>query len=239
MNSLLVLALACATTLGSGSAFQYGAPPDRERNGLIGPVWLVTENGDYGLRRTSIYDRKGNLIREEVNTGHGWQTKKIYEVSESEPFAMCYETLSGINSAPPSLALRPVSRGNCNEFYGIERVYKRTPEGEAILEERMSAGPELASRTVQVYDLRGRLIQSTYTNAIKLTIATSLYMYEGTAKQPSSFELQIDGRAVLKAWYEYKIDSQGNWISRKATKSENTGGLFGWDLDCNRTIIYY
>jgi hypothetical protein len=239
MNSLLVLALACATTLGSVSAFQYGAPPDRERNGLIGPVWLVTENGDHELRRTSIYDRKGNLTREEVNTGHGWQTKKTYEVSMSGPFAMCYEKLSSINSVPPSLALRPVSRSNCFEFYGIERVYKRTQEGEAILEERMRAGPELASRTLQVYDLRGRLIQSTYTNAMNLTIVTSLYMYEGTARQPSSLELQVDGRAVLKAWYEYKFDGQGNWISRKAIKSENTGGIFGWDLDCNRTIIYY
>jgi len=245
----------CVASIALGGGFK----PDRERDGLVGPVHTVTCEPAPGLNRSgacpflnATYDR------------HGWLREQVYPDANGSP-----SSRSVYRRDPATGRTEVTNVDGAGKPTGTKVIIRfDAARGEAVSETFDAQG--VAGREVQKYDRRGNLIEeksfywdgsirheSHFTHdehgrKIKLydydahgpEITTVVFSYDEAGQVAE--QTVYDEEGTLRGVYRntYTEDGHGNWV-RRSTRSCQPSREKGGELVCGapstetRRITYY
>jgi hypothetical protein len=230
---------------------------DRERDGLIGPVSMVTEDrlnaprqrGDLGSATRRTYSREGNLI--EINAPSFGSSRTIESFERvSEDARLLHRRFIGVSDmGPVPLVANPPRDKDGSELYTLrydyDSYYRREDGGKPTLEatsvqENLLAGGLVFRRKLYLFDAQSRLTEEIEVRAHDLIVRQTLYRYESpTARAPHYMEHRVDGLARYQVWLSYEFDKRGNWIKRTQVREEPFIPSSPPSNVTYRTISYY
>jgi TonB family protein len=237
-----------STMLLDSFALSQGKRSDREREGLVGQVRTIFEEGAYisgnpdkpteSSRyrvQSQTYDRPGNIVEQILYGGLGGTEVVERTLYGYDPEGHRLErSYMGGGIPDPSIKRPVLSNADKGEDGSLiaKRVIKYDGQGNSIEEAVYRGGGAFLYKDIYRYDARGRLIEWRSEHASGSSEKVT-YSYTGEGNFPAT-EVRSDGQKVN---YRYELDSEGNWIKRvglfERSKSKSIGETE------YRTIAYY
>jgi hypothetical protein len=223
---------------------------DRDRDGLVGPVYQVNEKLSQYFSNFYIittYSLDGDLIKIDAPYGNFHVIKTFKRINENTVL-MRYIDVGASNTGQLALAPLPLKDKDGAELYTFHYrdngVYKRNGDRLILeathIQESVMTGDRLVWRVFYLLDPQNRLTEKVEVHAHDLKTKQTIYKYDSLSiRAPQYVEHRVDGLTTGTQWFSYEFDDKGNWVKRTRVKEEPAIASSPPNDVTTRTIIYY
>ncbi|HQR37152.1 MAG TPA: hypothetical protein PLF26_02030 [Blastocatellia bacterium] len=236
MRIAVILLLATALPAWAGQT----RLPDREQEGLSGPVRTVTieveRPSDGAIRRdrleTLTFATSGDLTERVVYSGADVVARLTYHYDDKGYRHISSTSRDGVGLGIPPTRLRPRENPAIVLSQSADGTYAFCATagysaGGRLIEERVFAGDDptkggMLSRTI--YRFNGTVLPSEmllFAGWPERTVTRETYTYGTDGRLSESFSYGPSNVLPVKTVYTYELDDRGNWITRIETTTLN------------------
>ncbi len=209
--------------------------PDRERDGLVGPVHTVVCIPD--AKRIiwatcpsleSIYDHDGWLEEQVFADADGSASGR--GVSRRNPSTGNVEVEDLDKADKPTGIRRVISRNEASRTLTEEtftaqgssgrRVMSVDEQGNVSVEESFYSDASLNNRLIHKYDEHGRHRETVWDDPHSVAPGKTTFKYNSRGMLVEEDWYSKAGKLYSKNFFTYKLDSHGNWVERSSQSCE-------------------